>query len=521
MFATLKFFITLLPIYICSLSINAACVLEYNAQSSSTDLHDALALVFKIAPTCPTDVLELRHFFTSHGLHISSTMVANEGFHHPDNGSFSFFEFFIGQIKFDDQIIHIELGDLSIGHFTALDEQHTIILDQSLAPNKLLIEAIAWDEIKGAYNFYELRADNNATRWYYRGDSYDIYLDNQFLHRQTQSFGTRLRCSGCHSLGGLIIKEFKSPHNDWWQKNRPLLFGNYSMDSSVTDIINELHSAKLIAKAVNHGNQKLLSHPKFNAHLHALSWQERLRPLFCPVELNLKSDNKPFLEKHAQIEIPVDFFVDHRLLPKDAPSSLTISHLVYDKLLQQHNSHFPETTLPDGDHAWLTPVKAAFDEKMIDQLIKDGMIDEKFVYDVLMIDFTNPVFSQARCGLLHYLPDTATDNWRNIFITQLQTAAEPEAQELLSHMTNAGHDPKYHRKKVSRYLSHCKREIKKGDQISHYYRLLLQRRSEIRASEISKNPLGQILEPGFRVIFPTTDSIPLPYSLALDEKCRA
>lgn len=521
MFARLKFFVTLITTFLCSFSLNAACTLEYNAQSSSTDLHDALALLLKDAPTCPNHVLELRRLFTSHGLHINSTMVANEGFHHPVDGSFSFFEFFTGQIKLSEQMINIDLGDLSIGHFTTLYQQNTLILDQLLSPQKLLVEAIAWDEKKGAYNFYELRENEKATRWYYRGDTYDIYLDNQLLHRQKNAFGTRLRCSGCHSSGGLIMKELDSPHNDWWQKKRPLLFGNYTIDSSVTDIIKELQSAKLMAKAVNQGNHKLISHPQFNAHLHALSLQEQLRPLFCPVELNLKSDNKPLLEKHAQIEIPVEFFVDHRLLPKRPPSSITISYSDYDNLMRQYHSQFPQTALPDSDHAWLTPVKAISDVMMVDQLMKDGVIDEKFVYDVLMIDFTNPVLSQTRCGLLRYLPDSATENWRKIFMTHLQTASEPEAKELLGHMTNARHDPKYHKKKVRRYLAGCKHEIKKGHQINNYYLLLLQRRAEISASAISQNPLGQILEPGFRVIFPTTDIVPLPYSLALDERCRA
>ena len=48
----------------------------------------------------------------------------------------------------------------------------------------------------------------------------------------------------------------------------------------------------------------------------------------------------------------------------------------------------------------------------------------------------------------------------------------------------------------------------------------LQRRAEIKASEISKNRCGQILEPGFRVIFPETDIKPAPGGLVLTDTCE-
>ena len=45
--------------------------------------------------------------------------------------------------------------------------------------------------------------------------------------------------------------------------------------------------------------------------------------------------------------------------------------------------------------------------------------------------------------------------------------------------------------------------------------------SEIHASEISSNPRGQILEPGFRVIFPENKIASLPGKLMLTEECDA
>lgn len=52
------------------------------------------------------------------------------------------------------------------------------------------------------------------------------------------------------------------------------------------------------------------------------------------------------------------------------------------------------------------------------------------------------------------------------------------------------------------------------------YRLLVQRRMEVRTSEISLNPLGQILEPGFRVIFPENERIIDSRVLKLTSTCE-
>jgi hypothetical protein len=115
--------------------------------------------------------------------------------------------------------------------------------------------------------------------------------------------------------------------------------------------------------------------------------------LFCPVELNFKSDINSNDEKKSKVKIPFEFFIDSRLL-----SSNTKLH--YESALNALGSHFPETKFNDADHAWLTPVKEKSDKLVIDNLIKHEFIDKKFVADVLAIDVTNPVFSSTRCSLL-------------------------------------------------------------------------------------------------------------------------
>ena len=52
------------------------------------------------------------------------------------------------------------------------------------------------------------------------------------------------------------------------------------------------------------------------------------------------------------------------------------------------------------------------------------------------------------------------------------------------------------------------------------YRLLAQRREEVKTSEISQNGENKILEPGFRVIFPKVTPVAKPGALVLTEDCQ-
>jgi hypothetical protein len=500
------------------ISAHASCIPKPNPKSSSIAEGDALAQILKDAAVCPHDVLALRALFVAHGLNIESTMVANEGFHNVTSGSYSFFELVSGTYKNST----IKPGDVYWGHFTQVDEDHVLQLDQSPENKKLMIEAIAWDDKKGGFNFYELKGDGQTGQWYFRGDSWDIYLDNQYLHLQADrtkpQFGSRLRCSGCHGGGGPIMKELAKPNNDWWQLDRPLLLNTFILDETLKNILNNTHSAKVLSAAVNQGTQRLFANPQFIQKRTSMTLQEQLRPLFCPVELNFNSDTHPIDEANAPIHLPVDFFIDPRFIPADFPRFIEVSRADYESLLEEFDSSFSGTQLKDADHAWLTPVKANADIQWINQLVAESVIDEQFVVDVLAVDMTNPVFSESRCALLKYIPNKGT-HWRETFKEQLQRAPEPQAKRLLKNMNNPSHSVVYYKKLASQYLEQCRLKLKNSDHLKLIYQLLVQRRAEINVSEISANPLGQILEPGFRVIFPVTKFKPKAGALKLDLNC--
>lgn len=459
-------------------------------------LHDPLYALLQLSPSCPRDVLSFRASLADNGLTTTTAMVANRGYHNPGLGSFSIFESVTGDLLLDGSV---KPGEFFFGYFTKLDNK-TLIIDQKPDKRALLIEVIAWDKRKHLFNYYELRGNGRQGKWYYRGDSADIFADNKYLHRtdaqQPAKFGKRLRCSGCHGNGGPIMKELSEPFNDWWTNERPLQFGDVRIEEQLQSILTNLSSANNFAVDVRKGIAHLLEIPlPVRAQL---SLQERLRPLFCPVEINLVAEQTPN-EQNADISIPTEFFIDPLL------SKTTLSwrypRAYYDQELATTGTHFPETNLLDADHPWLTPVKSEADHLAITQLISEGLIDRKFAVDVLSLDFSNPTFSAIRCSLLQLIPEYGP-NWQHRFMNHLRRSSLPGAENLLKKLEDSD-SIKKSEYAIKEYFAHCQENLKYDYQLSYLFRIMLQRRQELRESQISKNPLGQILEPSFRVIFPT------------------
>jgi hypothetical protein len=136
------------------------------------------------------------------------------------------------------------------------------------------------------------------------------------------------------------------------------------------------------------------------------------------------------------------------------------------------------------------------------------------------MDMTNPVFSSERCHLLAYIPNKWSNHWKDEFIQQLKSANNPTARELFNRLTDASHTPEYYQDKAEKFLMYCREKLKREENVQRLFLLLAQRREEIKASEISKNRRGQILEPGFRVIFPETNADPVPGKLMLTDTCE-
>ena len=501
----------------------AACI---PTDSPQTRNHDAVARVLELQPACPVDALAFRNLLKRAGARLEPTMVNFVGFHNPDPGAFFIFEIASGTVRTapagrrggaQPATMSVERGELLFGHFLNASN-NKLVLNRS----RLVIELIAWDPVKQFYNFYEMtRNTPSRVEWFYRGDSKDILDDIALLHRQPTpsqpKFGEKLRCSGCHVNGGLVQKELVAPHNDWFSRARPLPLGRLKPDPSVAAIFADLVDPGELAKVVEASHRRLADSPGYRKVMAGRTMQERLRPLFCPVEINLESDVAVFDDKKPTVAIPSAFFADPRL----ATVQISVSRADYDAALRKLKSRMPEPAgRTDADHGWLTPVKAQSDQVAVDALVEQGLIDREFVADVLGVDIANPVFSKVRCGLLRLVPNEAGVNFESTLLGNLRGASQPGAVELLNNRTDPQRDAAFHKGHAERYLENCKAGPARPEQVLGWVSLLAQRRAEVIDSEISKNPQGDILEAPGRIVFPSVTPDAVPGRLVLNTVCE-
>jgi hypothetical protein len=272
-----------------------------------------------------------------------------------------------------------------------------------------------------------------------------------------------------------------------------------------------------LSKMVIASAQRLVDSPGYRKVLASRSMQEQLRPLFCPVELNIESDSNPFDDRKPTLRIPSAFFADPRLATAEIP----VQRQHYDAALSKLHSRLPETRgRTDADHPWLTPVKAQSDILAVDALIAQGIIDREFAADVLAVDFTNPVFSKTRCDLLKLVPDNGGPDFVARFQSALRGASGPGAAALLANLSDPARNTAFHQSLVVAFLANCRQRATDSGVVLDWFRLLAQRQAEVSASEISQNPRGHILEDPNRIVFPSTQPQAVTGRLSLTPACQ-
>ena len=450
---------------------------------------DALGSLLAAAPRCPEDVFQLRALFSRRGVRTDTALVSNRGFHNPDLGSFSLFECAKGRVRGLGRALGP--GDLFWGHFTRRGGDGRLEPDQDPRPGALMIEVESWDPEAEVYRFYELIGDGRRGRWFYRGDSLDILADTARVHLPRGpgqvAFGERLRCSGCHLLGGPIMKELEAPHEAWWRSRRPTPFGPGGPGPRLREMLAGLVDAGELAGNVKVGVRRLLRGKGYRRWRRTASLRQVLRPLFAPLELELQSAAVPLDDAGESLALPPGLLTD----PRVARLEVSVPTARYREALQATGSHFPETDRADGDHPWLGPVKSWSDREWVEVLVEEGLVDRDFVAGALVVDPLRPVFSPRRAALLLLVPDRPFEpGWQVGFRERLAALEggrvlrewdDPDPADLLEAADAIGDAP---------------------DGVEAELRRQQARRQAIRDSEISTNPRGQILEPGFRVIFP-------------------
>ena len=264
------------------------------------------------------------------------------------------------------------------------------------------IELMSWDANKKAFNFYRRTSDHN---WTWRGDSRDAFFN-----------GSRNNgCFACHVFGVPIMKELRSPWNNWHSQSAsipPEAIPSEAIRQG--PLFRQKKGAELLERTVagwinlaSKAQVENLSSQSISAKATVL-----LRPLFETTTANLTSSSEVSSGSSPDLELPSEFFLDFEVLSKvlnlnTGQFNTKIKRDFYRNAIQKFQFHLQADSFSrpgDTNFAFFVPERALEEAALIRHLIQQGIISEHFVISVLMVDFPNPVYSEKRARLLKYVP---------------------------------------------------------------------------------------------------------------------
>ena len=310
---------------------------------------------------------------------------------------------------------------------------------------------IAADPNTGGYNFYSGNTGKENADFVFHGNSFSMGRISEYGALNSASFPQH-PCTTCHQNGGPIMKELRFPWANWASS---FIGGGHQLLRNVIAKRNEDGGPFFTAEDFEREIQKsairlntfrikklkegeIVNTPLVHSETaNKISLGMMLQPILCQNEINLATSQTK-VGKGPNLVVPADLFLN-RLLFTDGqakPFQLTttresrlstrgnldnndfegFSSLVRipasktaagaagwaEQLAANGVKHPIEGKLgSDGLFAMLIPARSFSDDDYVARLVKEGVLAEKFVQDLLMIDYQNPVFSKTRCDLLN------------------------------------------------------------------------------------------------------------------------
>jgi hypothetical protein len=321
------------------------------------------------------------------------------------------------------------------------------------------VEIISFDESAGVFNYYD--AKDGGLRFF--GDSKDLLTG--------AGDGEVRKCAACHTGGGLIMKELETPWIHWEGEVKT---------PGLTELI-ETHAELLgfDGNGIEFESHVKLGNDAWNRtrleHLTTTSVKELLRPLFCSIEINLNNGSGRASPVTGGVQghpseldsIPTISLLDPQFIRLDPSAFAGLIPIVpadYDALIKQNGQRVagvPGAIDTIIDYVFV--MRSHADGDFVAKLQDAKIIDVDLIKDVLMVDFTRPVFSNDRCDLLSFAPALSGDQLtaqaiRDGFIANLAAKAPvagTPAAALLANLEDTGDAPA-HTSKLNAFLTSCK-----------------------------------------------------------------
>jgi hypothetical protein len=323
------------------------------------------------------------------------------------------------------------------------------------------LQVIAWDPQKKKFNYYELNSEKN---WSWAGDSSHA--------RQPKFMGQG--CFDCHHNGSVIMKELKSPWNNWTSMkatidlsflpemvakdpNLSQLIGAEKLESDIEGGVSQYYSAWLDSH-ISEDLKTVTEVPELLRHLTtttSVNFESNI-PNKTQTNPNIVPPRNFFLFNDALTKVVGDGFGDGYKFPDTFGFDTNkFKQIIGNKgfVLRQcdriidTNKCQPNTLDYEQKgttfNPFFVPVASNEDTVVIQNLINFVVnrnnqrkniqfITDKFAAAILMVDFQNPVFSPVRSSLQTYVDklDVATiddrggSNIPSLFVAQIQEAVK-------------------------------------------------------------------------------------------------
>ena len=290
-----------------------------------------------------------------------------------------------------------------------LGPQGPAVVVSSFHPDQGMVEAMAWDDLIGGFNFYRTMPDSNA--WVFAGNSRHALTGPTRGHGPFES----------HLNGNIVMKELKDPWVNWDSPKaqvpasslaaqgldtHPWVLrldpgGGYALeDLAVRPAITRWSAARVAAIVAETATE---------------TPGRMLEQLLGTSTVNLHSSHTSSASavggSSPQVDLPSTFFVDADSfalvgLP-GPPNRLQVSRSIYAQALVDFDVRLDDGggfTQPGDTHfAFVVPERAFEDVATIGEALRAGLLTSRLVAALLMVDFPNPVFSPKREALTTHL----------------------------------------------------------------------------------------------------------------------
>ncbi len=326
-------------------------------------------------------------------------------------------------------------------------------------------ETIGKDKVTGVFNFYA--RENNT--WKFFGNSLDLIGDGYDCNANgacTPKAAAKARCAGCHVGGGLVMKELNSPWVHWEGDTQTPGLG--TLFAANPSLLGSRGSGVDMESKVSGGNTGYVA--KRIEFLKTKGVAEVLRPLFCTLDINLQSAGGTGVPS----SIRNDALLDPAWQSFDSPP---INAADYTALVAQFRQRIASNggaplkdatgkPVDDTFFKFTFPKRSELDGLYVQQLVAQKIIDDDFAKDVLSVDFTRPIFSASRCGLLKFAPTLAAEKMtpdaiRDGFKAALAADSSAPGKQLAANLAAVG-DAAAHTADVAKFMTACKARDKKA-----------------------------------------------------------